>query len=119
MLKFDLERLFKIRAVNKRLAYLYKNGFTYGEAQRLVSGKISRLPISHIEKLCVLFKCSPSELFTYVPNESANLPEDHPLNSLVREETAPLSELLEDLPIDVVNCLIPEIKKLKDSVKKL
>lgn len=38
----------------------------------LWSGNIKRLEIQQIDKLCTAFKCQPSDLMEYIPNDKAN-----------------------------------------------
>ncbi|MBS1552103.1 MAG: helix-turn-helix transcriptional regulator [Bacteroidetes bacterium] len=109
MLKFNLDKLFKLRSETKKLGFLTSNGFTPAKAQRLISDKSVGLSFDNIYKLCLAFNCTPNDLFEYVPDKSNPLPPDHPLNALKHEAVPDISNILKSMSVE----------KLKDLSVKL
>lgn len=112
---FDLNRLFALKSIHNKLTFLRSNGFTYTEAQTIAHKVPIRVSIEHIYKLCLAFNCSPNDLFTYTPDEKSNLPQGHPLNSLVRPKSHDVDNLLKDLSPDKVTKFLDDLDKLKNS----
>lgn len=111
-LKLDLERLFKIKGAQNKLKFLRSLGFTYSEAETLAYKKPNSLKISHIEKLCLAFQCTPSDLFSVEQSDAKSLPQDHPFTSLIREPVADIPSLLKKLPVDKLTELTKHIESL-------
>jgi DNA-binding Xre family transcriptional regulator len=103
MLKFNFTRIFKIRGINKPRAYLLSKGYTESMAQRIVHNLPERLDLEYLEKLCVLFRCTPNDFIEWTPDSDDD--ENNPLSCLKRGgkaesvaaklESAPLDKLLQ------------------------
>ena len=115
MLKLDLNRLFKVKAIQKKGVFLKKNGFTKGQAYQLANRNTISITIKSLERLCRIFNCTPSDLFTYVPDKQSPLPSEHSLNSLIRPETQDINTILKDFPPDKITHILSEIEKLKNN----
>jgi len=84
MLKVNLQRIFAGRAVAKPYTYLVQQGFSKNFATRLRAGKLQRVDLADIEKLCVLFQCTPNDLLEWVPSAAEKDVETQPLRDLIR-----------------------------------
>lgn len=72
------------------------------------------MKIEHIELICRLLNCHPSDLFEYHPNSAAPLSENHPLNDLKRTETAQtIFDTVKDIPLGEMERLIEEVRNEK------
>jgi DNA-binding Xre family transcriptional regulator len=113
MLKFDLDPLFKIRAINKKTAFLYKNGFSKSKAATLVNSKFKSISIKNIELLCRAFNCTPNDLFTFDESASNPLPADSALKSIIKKPIPSVSEIVKDLSVSDAAELIANLEKFK------
>lgn len=115
MILFKPKRIMFQRGIDKAYAYLCNHGFTRHTAEILAGSKVSNLKIAHLGKICFLLNCTPNDLFEWEDDGTHKLPENHALNSLVREKTAQksLNEMLKEIPIEK----LPEIENLIKSLK--
>lgn len=117
MLIFKPQRAMFMRGIDKMFNFLHKNGFIRSTATYLLNGTASHIKIEHIGKLCVLLNCTPNDLFEWKPDAKNVLPENHALNSLVKDDlkSVSLKDLLKDIPIEKMSELEGLLKGLKDS----
>ena len=83
-------RLCKERGIKNETTVLMKAGISQGVVDKYLKGKVKRLPLDHIEKLCLLFRCQPSDLFTWTPDSAAD---DYPENPLQVIKAKPAFDL--------------------------
>lgn len=110
MLKLKLDYLFKLRAENKKIGFLMRNGFSKSKAERLAANKTKQLSFESIYKLCLAFNCSPNDLFEYVPDKSKPIPDEHPLNELKSEYISDVSSMLQSMSVEKLKDLSKQIK---------
>jgi len=87
----NVERLLRQRQVKKLSRELVRMGFTWMEAQRLLSPKRLAFKLSMLTRLCVAFECLPNALFDFEG------PERHVLNAVRKDEAPVLDERLKGL----------------------
>ncbi|KOH44375.1 helix-turn-helix domain-containing protein [Sunxiuqinia dokdonensis] len=85
MLQFNISYLLEIKGIANPFNFLVKHGLTPNVASRLLNGKVAQLKLSHVSVLCRSLHCTPNDLVDWVEDHDAPLPENHPLQSLVRE----------------------------------
>jgi len=87
MLKLDLDKHCRVRNLPQSAAYLRQRGFSHWVSNRLANNKNQSISFYDLERLCTVFKCTPSELFEWVP-DSAEEEKDasHPLASLKKDK---------------------------------
>ena len=83
MLKLNIQRIFAGRVIDKPFNYLVKQGFSRNIATRLNSGNVAEIKLKDVERLCLLFQCTPNELLEWIPAEKQQV-EDQPLRDLIR-----------------------------------
>ena len=106
-----------MRGIENPWTFLFHNGFVRSTASNYYNGTAQTIRIEHIEKLCLLLNCSPSDLFEWHPDERARASagENHALNSLIREKSAPnISDIVKDLPIEKMEEIGRMLKDLKE-----
>jgi DNA-binding Xre family transcriptional regulator len=86
MLQFTVRYLLEIKGIANPYNFLIKHGLTPNVATRLLIGKVAQLKLSHTSALCRSLHCTPNDLVEWVEDHDAPLPENHPLQSLVREQ---------------------------------
>nr|WP_321450219.1 helix-turn-helix transcriptional regulator [uncultured Carboxylicivirga sp.] len=82
MLIYRFDRIFKARGIANPFSYLRNAGFSDTLASRIKNNKVLRLNMNHLEKLCILLKCTPNDLMAWVPDSNTTIDDNHPLNSL-------------------------------------
>lgn len=115
MLRFNVIRVMKLRGINKPWVFLRENGFIRSTANHFYNGNVLHIKVEHIEKLCLLLNCTPSDLFEWEPSANTSAGENHALRSLVREKSAPtIAEIVKDLPIEKMEEIGEMLKQLKE-----
>ena len=116
MLRFNVMRVMNLRGIRQPWVFMVQNGFIRSTASNFFNGNVLEIKVKHIEKLCVLLNCTPSDLFEW--QTDANSPvvaETHALKSLVREKSAPtITEIVKDLPIEQMEEISELLKQMKD-----
>jgi len=101
MLTFNINRLLKVRGVEKPFQYLVKAGFCDNFATRITKNKTRRMDLREVERLCELFRCTPNDLLEWEPSPEQAAIADHPLKPLERaKKVEGLSQLLNAIPLD-------------------
>lgn len=115
MLIFNVRRVINMRGIERAYTYLFNSGFTHTTSSCLATGRVASVKIKHIGKLCQMLHCTPNDLFEWETNAKNPLPEDHPLNALVKEEI-PMNvrKLLKDIPLEKMSEVENLLKGLKD-----
>jgi hypothetical protein len=113
MLTFNPRRIFRLRGIERPNNFLVKNGFTPMIASRLLA-PLSNVKVSSIGRLCELLNCTPNDLFDWKAASNSPLSENHALETLVRQDTVHLTELLKDIPAEKLadlHAMIEEFRK--------
>jgi hypothetical protein len=114
MLKFNPRRIFALRGIQNDLTFLIKNGFGRGTANNILNFNNRSVKTEHIEKLCIMLRCTPNDLYEWKPDSKNVVPDDHPINTLRRSDAnATLTEIVKDLPLDKLDresALLNELK---------
>lgn len=115
MLILNLQRVCADKGIGAPRKFLLKNGFSSFVAHGLLNNVQPHLKYKHVEKLCVLLKCTPDTLLDWIPDKDETISEEHPLQKLkVRKDrqsiTAELNELSPE-GIEKVRGFLGELKK--------
>jgi DNA-binding Xre family transcriptional regulator len=86
MVKLNFNRIMKGRAIERPYSYLVKAGFSRNISIRMIAGTVRVLRLENLERLCLLFQCTPNDLFEWIPGREITDAEFHPLKSLIRTE---------------------------------
>lgn len=114
MLIFKPKRIIKLRQLEKPHKALVKCGISPSTATKLLGNYNIRLTIDHVEKICVMLNCTPNDLFEWKPKSGAELPENHSLNALKRNDEAEnLSEIIKKVPIEKLSELTEFVRNLQ------
>lgn len=116
MLYFNVKRVLDLRGIDKPYAFLVKNGFVHSTALNITGGKVVQIKIEQIEKLCLLLNCEPSDLFEWRQSEkSPALAENQALNALKRGKSAPIADIVKDIPVEKMEEINEMIRQMKDN----
>jgi len=86
MLVFNLDPIFKARGIQQPQAFLVNAGFHPATASKIRSSATRVLRLDHIELLCKILVCEPSDLLKWVPEQHTLYPDAHPLHKLRQQE---------------------------------
>lgn len=101
MLKFNFNRIFKARGIDKPFSFLVKAGYSDNFATRIANSRIKRLDLDDVEKLCELLNCTPNDLLEWVPEKIDIDADKHPLVSIKRnDKVVHLTQTLNAIPLD-------------------
>lgn len=87
MLVYNLTPIFKARGIENSHRFLVKNGFSSHTAHNIATHQTRIFRLDHIERLCKILICEPSDLLSWHPDKNDTIPESHPLQKLKPQET--------------------------------
>lgn len=113
MLTYNLQPIFAARGIEKPFSFLVKNGFTPHSAHNIINSNIHTLRLDHVELLCELLFCEPSDLFLWTPSKNKIIAENNPLNKLrgTGESNVSVKTILNSMPYN-------KLKELSDQLLK-
>jgi DNA-binding Xre family transcriptional regulator len=116
MLKLNLQRNFAARAISRPYSFLVGQGFSKNFSTRLSAGDIQRIDLAVIEKLCIMFQCTPNDLLEWVPSQNEQGIETNPLAALIRtganvDVFAALNALPYDKLVEVEKLISERVQK--------
>ena len=94
MLKVDLNSLCRLKGIQNPSAFYYAHKIHRNTVQRYTHNELTRLSLEEIEKLCLMFNCTPNDLFVWVPGSGILPDEQHALDSLKKKQDDYISETL-------------------------
>jgi DNA-binding Xre family transcriptional regulator len=100
MIRYNFDRIFKARGIERPFTFLRKAGFSDNFATKINQNKVKRLNLEEIERLCVLLKCTPNDFFEWTPDSDNQVNEDHPLNDIRRSDIViDITKTLNSVPL--------------------
>lgn len=106
MLNYNFERIFKARAVERPFTYLRRAGFSDKFATKINQNKVRRLNLEETERLCMVLRCTPNDLYEWTPNPSDPVDENHPLNEIRKtDKILNITQTLNAVPIRHLNLI--------------
>jgi len=102
MIILDIARLCKERGIKHKTATLMKAGISQGIVNKYLKGQVKRLPLDHIEKLCLLFRCQPNDLFTWVPDDKLSDYPQNPMQAIRQKPSFNLEEKLKSMTLEEI-----------------
>ncbi len=104
MIVLNIHQLCKLRGIKHPHAALTKAGISNTVASDYLKPKKHQIVVQDIEVLCKLLRCTPNDLFKWVPDEASD---DYPENTLQQIRQKPTLNLEEKLK----NMSVEEIEK--------
>lgn len=87
MLTLNLKPIFQARGIQKPYTFLVKAGLSPASATNIINNKIRTFRLDHIELLCRILVCEPSDLLLFKPDKNQNYLPNHPLLKLQQQIT--------------------------------
>lgn len=93
MIKMNISYLLTLRGIKKPYSFLLKNGFSNHKIYKLLRDEGKSIQYKDIEHLCVIFNCTPNDIFEWKAGGNLNVPENSPLKKLIRKPADDYSNL--------------------------
>lgn len=114
MIRLNLDRLFRIKGIEKKYSFFISKGFSNTYSHFLTNNKVSSIRFDKLEQLCREFNCTPNDLLDFVPKKDESLPKEHALWGLQKDAAVEeVHKLLHELPMEQIEALYRELKKGK------
>jgi len=85
MLKLDINHHVSLRGYDNTSQFLRRHGFSNWISHKLTHNQLSGISFREMEQLCTLFRCTPNDLFAWVPEKNEKNVAAHPLNALSKK----------------------------------
>ena len=115
MLFYNFKRMFALRDISKPYTFLKRHGFSHSYAHRIANNDVDSLSMYHLEKLCLIFSCTPNDLIAWKPKNEKENHADNPLRALQKEtKKVDIRGLISKMPLDKID----ELHQLIEGLKK-
>jgi DNA-binding Xre family transcriptional regulator len=109
MLKYNFDKIFKAKGIDRPFTFLKQAGFSDTFASKVKNGRVNRLTLDLLERLCLNIGCTPNDFMEWEPSKGQNIDSKHPLFELKKaDKILELSRSLNLLSISKLE----EIEKL-------
>lgn len=117
MLKYNIQRMFSIRGITNPSVYLTKHGFKDYTAYKIVKSNFASLSPQTLEKLCLLFNCTPNDLMEWTPEDAQLQNENIALKKLIAVNiNLSLSQIIKEVPAEKMNEFVQKVEELKKNI---
>ena len=113
MLRYNLNKHFKLRGITYPARYLMEIGLTKQSAYNVARGNFVSLSPEHLEKLCLALNCTPNDLMDWEPGKNVVNPEAQSLQKLRPVQLTDLKNFINSLPYEKMNEIIAQIEEAK------
>ncbi|MFA6979428.1 MAG: helix-turn-helix transcriptional regulator [Ignavibacteriaceae bacterium] len=113
MLKYNLNKIFKMRGVHNPVQFLESKGYKRDTAYRIVNNIAKTLQLRQIQDICLWFNCTPNDLFEWTPDKQEELTTTPALMQLMPAKLADFAQLAKDIPMHKVPEFMKKIEELK------
>lgn len=111
MLKYNFDRIFKAKGIERPFTFLRNAGYSDNFASKIKNGRVNRLSLNLLERLCLTMGCTPNDFLEWNPDKDQQIDEAHPLMELKREDKVlSLTRMLNSMPLSK----LVEIEKMID-----
>lgn len=115
MLKYNLNKLFKLRGIHYPVQFMISQGYHKDTAYRIVNNNAKGLPFYQIEDFCKWLGCTPNDLFEWYPDKGDDPNAFPELKKLMPKNIPELEAITRNIPIDKIPEFIEKVKELKQS----
>lgn len=116
MLQYNLMNLFRLRNISKPHLFLMKAGLSRMVAYKFLRNDVHVVRVEHIELLCKVLKCTPNDLFRYIPDKPIDPNNPQPIEQLIKEpeEFVNIPNIMASLNLEEIR----EFNKILSNYKK-
>ena len=100
MIRYNFDRMFKARGIERPFTFLRKAGFSDNFATKIKKNNVKRLELKELEKLCLILKCTPNDFFEWTPDKDIQIDENHAINIIRKsDKVVDLTKTLNSVPL--------------------
>ncbi len=116
MIRYNFDKMFKARGVERPFTFLRQAGFSVNFATKIKKNKVKRLDLEEVERLCLVLRCTPNDFLDWTPESDELAGDDHPLNAIRRsDKVIDITRTLNSVPLGQ----LAEIEQMiKDRINK-
>ena len=108
MIVLNIKQLCRERGIKHPLAELKKAGISHFVASAYMKEKKVLFVTQHLETLCTLLRCTPNDLFKWVPDDPhADYPEN-PMQAIRQKPSFNLEEKLKNMTLEEIKAKFGE-----------
>jgi DNA-binding Xre family transcriptional regulator len=82
MMRIRIKEMIKEKGIRFPYSAMVTAGISRGVANKYMKNTKGYILTQHIEKLCLLFRCTPNDLYEWVPDDALQNDPTQPLNAL-------------------------------------
>ncbi len=86
MIRYNFDRVFKARGIERPFSYLRQAGFSDNFATKVKNNRVVRLNLKELEKLCLVLRCTPNDFCEWIKEKDTQVDSDHPINLIKRSD---------------------------------
>ena len=101
-MKLRIGALCKEKGIHNPFTALKKAGISVTKAIQYLNGKTNRLMVDDAEKLCNFLRCTPNDLFEWLPNNKAEDYPENPLQAIRDKPSFNLEEKLKGMSLEEI-----------------
>lgn len=106
MLYLNIADLMEFRGITKKEHFLWKNGFSYHQAHKLLEIQTRTLSFDKLEKLCELLQCTPNDILAWKPEQHHHNAASMPLHKLLpKPKNENVLKKIYNLPVEKIEAL--------------
>ena len=113
MLKYNLNKIFKMRGIHNPVQFLESKGYKRDTAYRIVNNIAKNLQLHQMQDFCLWFNCTPNDLLEWTPDKQEDLATSPALMQLMPTKIADFAQLAKDIPMNKVPEFMKKIEELK------
>lgn len=98
----NIKQLCHERGIKHPLAELKKAGISHFVASAYLKEKKPQFVMAHIEILCNLLRCTPNDLFKWVPDDKKDDYPENPLQTIRKKPSFNLEERLKGMTLEEI-----------------
>ncbi|MBN2614208.1 MAG: helix-turn-helix transcriptional regulator [Bacteroidales bacterium] len=101
MLKYNFERAFRARGIEKPYRFLRQSGVYSQLASKIHNNAATTMKLKTLEHLCLTLHCTPNDVMEWIPDAKDKVADDHPMTKLMRNDKIfNLTQTLNSVPLD-------------------
>ena len=113
MLQFNFQPVFAARGIAKPYTYLRQNGFSQNLAHRISHSAVDNMKLKNLERLCIMLRCSVSDVLVWTPDHPAHDIATHPLYDYKKKDAQFVMQN------DLSNLTMQQLKELNEHIARM
>ncbi len=101
MIRYNFDRVFKARGIERPFTFLKRSGFSENFATKVNNNNVTVLRLKEMEKLCIILRCTPNDFMEWTPNSDVEVGTDHPIYTIRKSnKVVDITKILNSVPLN-------------------